>query len=308
MHRVTTRDDGTVVQPGRDPRPRTTWPRAWAWAALFCLLWALIEEIGQLARVSSYQVVWTRYGVHLVALGIIVSRRPGVMVKTRRPLLQGACSLSMLAMPAGFIVAARAGPIEAIHGVFWLAPILVLIIASRTGERVGGRLWLLSLCGWVSALLLTTARAPATIGGLVGAVVMAVSFAFYLVGMRRLAGESAASKLFYTAAGVFLLLSLASARFYRPPDPNSWSAMVAIGLLGLVALFAFDRALELAPAASVAPMLFTQPAFSLALGLLHRAHHVGWGVRIGLALQACLLVPLLTGVDAAVEPDSVHSL
>jgi drug/metabolite transporter (DMT)-like permease len=267
----------------------------------------MIEEIGKLATVSAYQVVWTRYGVHLVALGIIVARRPGIMVKTRRPLLQAGCSLSMLAMPAGFIMAARAGSIEAIHGVFWLSPILALVVASCAGERVGGRLWLLSFCGWGSALLLTTARPPTAIGAVAGALVMAGSFAFYLVGMRRLAGESAASKLFYTAAGVFLFLSFAVSRFYRPPDPSSWSAMLAIGLLGLVALFAFDRALELVPAAAVAPVLFIQPAFSFALSLLRTGHPVGLGVRIGLVLQVCLLVLLLAGLTMAEAPASGES-
>ena len=85
--------------------------------------------------------------------------------------------------------------------------------------------------------------------------------------------------------------------------------MVAIGLLGLVALFALDRALELAPAAHVSPMMFTQPAFSFVLDLLHTGHDVGSGARIGLALQACLLVPLLARYTAAAAPeDSGESL
>jgi hypothetical protein len=58
--------------------------------------------------------------------------------------------------------------------------------------------------------------------------------------------------------------------------------MLAIGVLGAAALFALDRALEQAPAARVAPMVFTQPAFGCVLEFLRTGHRPGLGVRIGL--------------------------
>jgi drug/metabolite transporter (DMT)-like permease len=266
---------------------------AWLWTALFCLVFVVVERLGTLVTVSPVQTVWTRYGVHLVALALLFGRRPAVVVGTRRPGLQLACSLLMLGMPLGFIVAIGAGPVEAVSGVFWLAPLMALTVCVWRGEHVDGRLWFVSVGGWVSALLLTHARAPHGLRLVGGAVVMAACFALYLVGMRQLAAETTASKLFYTAGGVFLLLSLLLGRFYRRPDPVSILAMIAIGALGFAGLLALDRALELAPVSVVAPMTFMQPAIAFVIESMHTGH-VGTGPLLGLVLQLALVAALLT--------------
>ena len=267
---------------------------AWVWTALFCVLFVVVEQLANFITVSAYQTVWTRYGVHLVVLALITARRPSVLVTTRRPVLQIGCSLCMLGMPLGYIVAIEAGSMAAVNGVFWLSPLMALAVCAWAGERVDRRLWLVSLGGWLSALLLTHARPPLGLRVLGGAGVAAACFALYLVGMRLLAGETTASKLFYTAAGVFVVLSLVLGRFYRRPDAVSLLAMIAIGLSGLGALLALDRALELAPASVVAPMTFVQPAIAFVIEAIRTGHGVGVGSVLGLVLQLGVVAVLLT--------------
>ena len=42
---------------------------------MFTLCWAMMEIIAPTTGVSPYQIVWTRYGVHLIVLALLVGRR-----------------------------------------------------------------------------------------------------------------------------------------------------------------------------------------------------------------------------------------
>ena len=68
------------------------------------LLWIPIESLGANAGVSPYQVVWTRYGTHLMAMLLVFGPRHGRrLVVSRRlgPMILR--SLCMLGMPICFI-------------------------------------------------------------------------------------------------------------------------------------------------------------------------------------------------------------
>src|SRR3954468_455409 len=108
----------------------TTEQRAVFFMLIFVALWAAIEDLGgRMHRLySPYQVVWTRYVVHLafmfVALG---GRNVSRLWHTRRPVYQFARSLLMVAMPASLIVAYQHSVSPAmVLSIFWLSPLLVL--------------------------------------------------------------------------------------------------------------------------------------------------------------------------------------
>jgi drug/metabolite transporter (DMT)-like permease len=268
--------------------------KALVWATLFCFLWAVIDELGAYASISLYQIVWTCYAVHLVVLGLAMwPVGLGVLLETKRRGLQIGCSLLMLGMPLGFITAVRSSSVESVHTLFWIAPILTLLVCSFAGERVGWKLWLIGFCGWIGVLFLQGIGLPRTVAGMAGGILMALCFCLYLIGMHRLATESTASKLFHTALFVFIPLTFGLPRFYTTPDAGSVVAMSGIGLVGLAALFALDTALELAPAAIVAPMMLTQPVFAPAGKTLRGGIANGPGILIGLAFQLCAVILLV---------------
>ena len=73
----------------------------------FVTLWALIEAMAAhvLRRYSPYQVVWTRYAVHLLLMLLVWGwRQPATLWRTGRPVFQLARSLLMLGMPASWII------------------------------------------------------------------------------------------------------------------------------------------------------------------------------------------------------------
>ena len=249
-----------------DDAPR----RALGWLFVFVVAWTVVEAIAAplLGKLSPYQVVWMRYGIHLVVVALVWGRRdPASLMRTGRPVLQMFRSGLMLAMPASWAIAVAGGmDARAVMAVFWIAPLLIVGFAVMLRqERVHAARW--STAGvavgaaWLAsgaAHLPVPAEWPLPLA-------MAGTFALYVVLTRSLATEPTPVNLFYTGAGVFVLLT--------PAMPAVWSAvsapdvlrMVAVGTIGVVALYALDRMAGAAPVGRTAPAHAIQPAL-LVLG------------------------------------------
>ena len=224
--------------------------------------WVLVEVVAGpvLSRYSPYQVVWSRYAVHLLVVLAWTGR--SAPWRTRRPGLQFLGSLSMLAMPHYFVVGSRSIPAQNVWAFFWISPLLALAISWIVlRERATRFTWLVAAACFPASLLIFGDLPVPPASGLLAPLAMALSFAAYVVLLRMLREESMASKLFYTAAGVFLALSPAMPALFRFPDLGAGVAMVCIALLGLVVLGLFDRALETASVPTVAPFIYGVPLF-----------------------------------------------
>lgn len=255
--------------------------------------WAVVEWLGAClpGGYSAYQVVWTRYGVHLLALLLWVGVRARPW-RTRQLRLQWLRSMCMIGMPASFILALDVLPSREVLAVFWIAPLLTLAMARLLlGEAVGVGAWTAGALGWGGAWLLLRAGPPSSLRGVVLALSMAGCFAAYLVLTRRLGEESTTSKLFYTAMGVFLVLTPMMPGRFQLPSPAALAIMGAIGLVGLFTLYAFDRAFEAGALAWVAPVAYGQVVWA---GLLERLGH-GQRPR-GLDLGATALIAIAVGL------------
>ncbi|WP_382324601.1 EamA family transporter [Hydrogenophaga sp. UC242_53] len=99
----------------------------------FVLLWAGIEAMAAnvLRHYSPYQVVWTRYAVHLaLMLALWGWREPASLWQTRRPVFHVARSLLMLGMPASWVIGMQMGvPGHSVMTIFWISPVLILGLA-----------------------------------------------------------------------------------------------------------------------------------------------------------------------------------
>ena len=127
-----------------------------AFVALWAALEALAAKVG--AHYSPYQVVWTRYAVHLLfMLALWGWREPATLWRTRRPGFQLTRSMLMLGMPASWVFAMNAGVASGtLMSIFWLSPLLILAFARIfLGERAPASLWLICGIACVGALMLT---------------------------------------------------------------------------------------------------------------------------------------------------------
>lgn len=251
--------------------------------AAFSVLWVLVEEVlgGLLQQAYPLmQVVWCRYAVHLVLLlAFCVWRQPQRLWRTRRLTFHLLRSMLMLVMPLSFVASVYAGaPVNMTWSVFWVAPLLVLAIAQRwlpeaTDRTIATRAgWLCAACALAAALMLWPRQWPPLGLWPLAAGAMALSFATYVVMTRSLRTEAVQANLFYTALGVFLALTPFMPSTWVMPTPHDAAVLFGIGGLGLVGLWALDRAAAAAPLPlSVAGLYAYLPALAATAWWLHGA-------------------------------------
>jgi drug/metabolite transporter (DMT)-like permease len=236
--------------------------------AMFTLAWALVEIIGsQTGGVSAYQVVWTRYGVHLAFMALVFGPRHGRdLVRTRRLPSQIFASLLMLGMPLCFIWELERMPVQDASVVFWIAPALIVGMSMIAGKRYGGiGTVIATIVGLAGAILICDPDAGVLRRGAILGVGMAVCFSLYMFVVRSMKGEALLTKLFHTALWVFMALSLGLPYFWKAPTVRGMIAMTAIGLLGWIGLLSLDLAIEAMPVGILAPVLYTQLVWDMLL-------------------------------------------
>jgi drug/metabolite transporter (DMT)-like permease len=279
------------------------------WMIVFGALWAVIEALGgDLLNVySPYQVVWTRYAVHiLLMLAIWGWRQPASLWRTRRPMYQLARSLLMLGMPASWIIGVHLGiDPHTQMAIFWLSPLLILALAGIVlGERARRAQWLAAAVACSGAALMSLGAPLPKAALLVYPLAMALTFSLYVVMTRSLRSETTRANLFYTALGVLLALSPFLAPLWAWPTPHDLAVMIGIGVIGFVALYALDRMAAAAPVSIAAPLSCLQLVFTLMIARSLGHDHSNLIAMAGLlligatALYLWARAPRLTVVEA----------
>jgi len=256
----------------------------------FGALWAVLEAVAtHLNRsYSPFQVVWTRYAVHLAfMLAVWGWREPFSLVRTRRPVLQLARSMLMLVMPAAFVFGLIRGlSPNTIMAVFWVMPLLVLVLsAAFLAESASWAVWLAAGGATLGALLLLSPQPPAR-SWLWPAwpLVMSASFSLYVVMTRVLRSETTRANLFYTAFGVFVALTPLIPSVWVTPSRHDFAIMAAIGVIGWVSLYCLDRLAAAAPVTESAPLAPTQALIAMGLGAVAGHFHPSPESWMGLTL------------------------
>jgi drug/metabolite transporter (DMT)-like permease len=258
----------------------------------FGVLWAVLESVAMhLSRgYSPYQVVWTRYAVHLgFMLAVWGWRQPLSLISTRRPVFQFARSALMLIMPVSFVVGVTRGlDRDTLMAVFWVTPLLVIALSSVFLRETATPMLCLAAASAVAGavLLLSPEHTPSSWRSLLWPLVMAGSFSLYVVMTRSLRTETTRANLFYTAFGVFLALSPLLPAVWVTPTPHDLVVMVAIGLLGWLSLYCLDRLAAAVPVTETAPLSAVQVVATVGLGTLAGHFQPRPEIWAGLALIA----------------------
>jgi drug/metabolite transporter (DMT)-like permease len=243
--------------------------------ALASLIWAVMETVVLHipGDYSLYAVVWVRYGTHLLLMILGFGPLRGLkLIRTNRLGLQISRAVMMLIMPASFIVATDFMSVRNIMTIFWLAPLMITALAMvLLRERISWASWIVSIAGFLVFAVLANPNRHLTITGILLSLAMGLSFSLYPVMTRMLQGESALTNLFYTAAGVFLPLSVALPCFWKPLSVQAALMMSLVGLLGFAVLWVWEKALDLAPVSILAPIFFLEPIFMIIFTLVTKA-------------------------------------
>ena len=262
-------------------------------------LWVAIETIGSLlpAQVSPYEAVWMRYGVHLLVLLVFIGpRHAGRLWRTSRPGAQIGRGLLMLGMPVCFVLSARFVSVTSTWAVFWSAPLLALALAALfLHETVGPLAWLVTAAAFAGELIVLHPHHDLLAPAIVLPLGMALCFALYVLSSRVLREEATAPSLFYTAAAVFVPLSVVLPWFWRPLTWTAGIELVAIGVLGLLLLYCLDKGLELAEVHAVAPFLLAVPLWGVGVDSMSAETAPGQRALLGSVVIVVALAALLVG-------------
>jgi drug/metabolite transporter (DMT)-like permease len=288
------------------------------WMGAFVALWAVVEVLaGEILRLySPYQVVWTRYAVHLALMLAWWGLRDSASLwRTRRPLFQMARSLLMLGMPASWVIAMQHGvhP-ETLMSIFWLSPLLILVLAHvLLGERAPWKIWAAGAVACLGANLLFIHGPLPPLRLLAFPVGMALTFSLYVVMTRSLRSEPMRANLFYTAFGVLAALSPAIPPLWIPPTAPHLAVMIGVGVLGFGALLALDRMAAAAPVSLAAPAASLQLVFMAGAGWIAGHADAGWRawagtlIIVGVALYLWGREPILHMRGAAAGGSALTS-
>ena len=232
-------------------------------AAIFAVLWALLESVLGALLSTPYnllQVVWWRYATHLAIMLVLTIGNPQRLWRTRRVGFQLGRSLLMFVMPLSFVLALAVGATpEFIWSLFWISPLLMMGLARVfLGERAPRLCLALAALAWAAACLAFGGLGSGNALGLVFAMLMALSLSLYVVMTRSLRGEDIRTNLFYTAFGVFVLLTPLMPTIWIWPTLRDAMLLSSIGAVGLLALLAIDRAVAHSPVSVVAPVFSLQ--------------------------------------------------
>jgi drug/metabolite transporter (DMT)-like permease len=286
----------TPLSPGR---------QSLLWKLVCVILWASEELVTGLLieRYSALQVVWVRFAAQLVLMGLLWGRRePMQLVRTARPWLQISRAAMMVAMPVcWFLAMQRNMAPDTLMAVFWSSPILLLLCAHvLSGERAPATLWIAAAAACLGANLFFShdrMPTPTTVALALG---MTLSFVLFVVATRALRHERLRANLFYTAAGVVvLMLPLLPGRWVWP-DAMGLAGMVSVGVLGFGALYALERMAAAAPVSLTAPATGLQLLPSIGAAWLAGQHAWSWSSTLG-AVVVVAVAMALWWLDPAVR-------
>lgn len=263
-------------------------------ASSFCF--AAVELLGGLfvRTITPYQLVWGRYAVHLLFMVTFLGPRYKTrLVKTRHLKLQILRSLTMVAMPVCFLLAASRMPVDNVWSTYWLAPLMMLGLSTLVlHESVGNVRWVAAIIGFVGMLLVyrpdQSLLNPATLLALG----TGVAISLHLMLSRILRDEHPLISLFHTALWVFVVFSFLMPFLWHTPTFSDVIAMLIVGLVGALGLYWLARAGELMPLSVVASFSYAEAIWNLLLRLFLFGVLPGKTELLGTVLIAAVLVGL----------------
>jgi drug/metabolite transporter (DMT)-like permease len=237
---------------------------------LFPFMNATVKYLG--AHYPVGQIVWARFTGHLVIMAAVFLPQHGrKLLASRRPAVQIARSVLMLASNLVFVIAIPKVPLATASAIGFTSPLLVTALSvPLLHESVGWRRWTAVLVGFAGALLVirpgTGFHDPAVLL-LLGS---SGAYALYLIATRWVSFyDSAATGIMFAALFGSLAMSLVLPFvFTMPRSALDLALFLGLGLFGGGGHYLLIRAFQLGPAAVMAPLGYIELLGTTILGYL----------------------------------------
>jgi drug/metabolite transporter (DMT)-like permease len=221
---------------------------------------------------DSIQVVWARY-MSAFALAVVLInpvRNPQVM-RTARPWLQlGRSALLVFSTTLNFI-ALRYLQLDQTMTIMFCTPFLVAVLSGPIlGEWIRWRRWTAIIVGFCGVLLVARPGAGGIHPAAILIVISALCYALYVIWTRILSrADSDGTTNFYSNLVGAAVATLAVPFVWKgQSDLKVIALMCSMGLFSGFGHYMLIRAHRLAPAAVLAPFIYTEIVWMIALGFL----------------------------------------
>lgn len=241
---------------------------------LACLSFSILDAIAKYLSSSlpTLQIVWIRFVSHvLLTLVIFQVWKTPSRFKTGRPVLQVVRAFCLLGTTGFNFLAVRYLQLAETMAIMFAAPFVITALAGPLlGEWAGARRWAAIIVGFIGVLVVTQPG----IGGMHWAAIYSVAamtfYALYALLTRQLTATD-------SSAGMLLISGVVAALAMTPvgvsvwvmhPDALSWILLFATGIFGAGGHYLFILAHRIAPAPLLAPFIYIQIVWMIALGAL----------------------------------------
>ena len=241
-----------------------------AGVSLFPFMNAAVKLLG--AQYPVNEIVWARFTGHLAVMLLLFLPQFGWrLLATRRPAVQIARSLLMLAGNVLFVIAIARVPLATASAIGFTAPLIVTALSvPLLRERVGIRRWSAVLIGFAGALLVIRPGSGFN-DPFVPLLLLGSAFhALYLIATRWVSryDDPATSIVFSALLGSLIMTIALPLGFVLPRDPLDLAMLCSLGLLGGAGHYLVIRAFQYGPAAVIAPLGYVELIGTATLGYL----------------------------------------
>lgn len=241
-------------------------------AALFCF--SCLDATAKWVNLSvdPMVTVWARYMSAALLTFMVINPRtqPGAL-RTRRLPLQLLRSFLLLASTLCNFLALKYLQLVETQSIIFATPLLVALLAAPIlGERIGWQRLTAIGVGFIGILVITRpglgTMHPAALLSLAGS----VAYAFYNIVTRMLASSDsiATTTLYSSVAGIVLVTPVLPWIWSTPSSPLVWFLLATTGFYGAFGHWLLVLAHARAPAAILAPFIYSQIVWMLALGYI----------------------------------------
>jgi drug/metabolite transporter (DMT)-like permease len=243
--------------------------------AIIVLAQALFSVTDAIAKVMTESVptmtiVWTRFLVFVICLTPLVVHQPRHLAPGRDVGVLVFRALLTLASTFFMTLSVARLSLTTATTLMFVGPFFVTALSvPLLGERVGWRRWLAVIVGFSGILLIVRPGTEAYGIAVVFALASTACWSLGIIITRKVSGRiDALTLIIWQAMVSFVVAAPFAWAGWTPPTPRDWAFLIANGAINLVAQWLTVRALQVAPASTLAPMSYTLIVWATALGYL----------------------------------------
>ena len=234
---------------------------------LAVLCFTLLDTIAKrlvVGDIHPLQVVWGRYAFSLLPLLLVPLHSGWRRLATKRPGLQLARGLTLIAATAAMFAGLRTLQLADAYALSYVSPVLVAVISRHAFAERLNRWQSTALALGLAGVLVVIRPAFAQAGtAIVFPLLMALSYAIYQVLTRVVRhADDAVVSVFYASLVGAGLTTLALPFVWQPMPLAHWMWFALMGCCGLVGHWLLAVAANRAPPSLLAPLSYTQLVYA----------------------------------------------